>query len=189
MTETSENPFIELSDYWLSITRKEFPNRGFGKWSLATEEPHRLYRILREILISGELRDAYSIKTKSEPSAGGGAVYIHTAPYSDQSKILRLAEELRALDKNHAFQLVRPLVFTTDLHNTWKGSLSRPGDGYHELLHKNNWLYKFHGGELVINAAIQALHQAMEEPPANADQEFLIIRSMLPEEVFASSKS
>jgi len=38
---------------------------------------------------------------------------------------------------------------------------------------------------LVVNGVIQALHKAMEDPPENADTEFLIIRSMLPEEVFA----
>jgi hypothetical protein len=36
-----------------------------------------------------------------------------------------------------------------------------------------------------VNAAIQALHQALENPPENADPEFLIIRSLLPEELFA----
>ena len=61
----------------------------------------------------------------------------------------------------------------------------RTGDGYHELLKEKNWIYKYQDGDLVINAAIQALHQAMENPPENVDPEFLIIRSMLPEEVFA----
>jgi len=191
MTKTDPSPFIELSDYWLSISRKEFPSRGFGKWSLATEEPHRLYGILREELISGVLGDASSIKTKAKPPQGEkvGAVYIHTAPYTDQEKVLRLAEELRDLDGKYVFHLARPLLFTTDLHNTWKEALSRPGDGYHELLHKYNWLYKFQNGELVVNAAIQALHQALEHPPANADPEFLIIRSMLPEELLAGNKN
>ena len=187
MTESDPSLFIELSDYWLSISRKEYPSRGFGKWSLATEEPHRLYRILREELISGALGDASSIKTKVKPPEGEkvGAVYIHTAPYTDLERVLRLAEKLRALDGEHGFRLVRPLIFTTDLHNTWKEKLSRTGDGYHELLHKNNWLYKYKNGELVVNAAIQSLHQAMENPPENADPEFLILRSLLPEEVFA----
>jgi hypothetical protein len=85
--------------------------------------------------------------------------------------------------------LVRPLIFTTDLHNTWKETLSRPGDGYFELLHKYNWIYKYQDGKLVVNAAIQALHQVMEEPPENADEEFLIIRSLLPGELFEGSGS
>jgi len=93
--------------------------------------------------------------------------------------------QLRELDGAHQFQLVRPLIFTTDLHNTWKETLSCPGDGYHELLHKNNWIYRFESGVLVVNAAIQALHQALENPPENADPEFIIIWSMLPEELFA----
>jgi hypothetical protein len=191
MTESNPSPFLELSDFWLSVTRKDFSARGFGKWSLATEEPHRLYGILREALLVGALRDASSIKTKAEPPQGtiAGAVYLHTAPYTDTERVLRLAEELGELDGVHEFRLVRPLKFTTDLHNTWKEALSRPGDGYHELLHKNNWLYKFQNGELVTNAVIQALHQAMENPPKNADPEFLIIRSMLPEELFAGNKN
>ena len=85
-------------------------------------------------------------------------------------------------------QLVQPLLFITDLHNTWCETLSRPGDGYHELLKEKNWIYKYQDGDLVINAAIQALHQAMENPPDNADPEFLIIRSMLPGEVFAEGQ-
>jgi hypothetical protein len=58
-------------------------------------------------------------------------------------------------------------------------------DGYYELLHKNNWIYRYEKEVLVVNAAIQALHQALENPPENADPEFLIIRSLLPEELFA----
>ncbi len=81
---------------------------------------------------------------------------------------------------------MRPLIFTSDLHNTWKETRSRPGDGYHELLHKNYWLYRYQDGKLIVNAVIQALHQALENPPENADPEFLIIRSLLPEEVFAN---
>ena len=191
MADTNQSPFIELSDYWLSITRKDYPIRGFGKWILPTGEPHRLYQILREKLLAGALRDASSMKTKAEPpqGAGAGAVYIHTAPYTDQEKLLRLAEELGELDRAHQFRLVGPLIFTTDLHNTWKETLSHPGDGYYELLHEQNWLYRYEGGVLVVNAAIQALHQAMEDPPENADPEFAIIRSMLPEEVFAREES
>lgn len=34
-------------------------------------------------------------------------------------------------------------------------------------------------GALGVNAAIQALPQAMEEPPGNSDPEFAIIRSLL----------
>ena len=193
MPDTNQSPFIELSDYWLSITRKEYPIRGFGKWILHTGEPHRLYQILREGLLAGALKDASSMKTKAEPpqgaGAGAGAIYIHTAPYTDQEKLLRLAEELGELDGVHQFRLARPLIFTTDLHNTWKETLSRPGDGYHELLHEQNWLYKYQDGKLVINAAIQALHKAMENPPENADPEFAIIRSLLPSEVFARAES
>ena len=187
MAEPTSDQFIELEDYWLSLTRQDYPGRGFGKWSLFTEQPHRLYRILEEVLKSGALRDATSMKTRTEPAedAKVGKVYVYSAPYTDQEKLLRLAEELRELDGAHQFQLVRPLIFTTDLHNTWKETLSRPGDGYHELLHKNNWLYKYQNGELVINAAIDALHRALENPPQNADPEFLIIRSMLPEELFS----
>jgi len=185
MADPNPSPFIEYSDYWLSITRQDYPSRGFGKWSLFTEQPQRLYRILEGMLKSGALGDAYSMKTRTEPREGLEKVYLHSAPYTDQEKQLSLVEELRELDGIHEFQLVRPLIFTTDLHNTWKETLSRPGDGYHELLHKNNWLYRYEGGVLVVNAAIQALHQALENPPENADAEFLIIRSMLPEEVFA----
>ena len=80
------------------------------------------------------------------------------------------------------------LSLKTDLQYTWEFTLSRPGDGYHELLKENNWIYKYQDGKLVVNPAIQALHQAMEDPPENADPEFAIIRSMLPEEVFAGSE-
>ena len=188
MPDSNQSPFSELSDYWLSITRKEYPLRGFGKWMLFTEEPHRLYQILRELLLAGALPAAYSMKTKAEPlpqGAGTGDVYVHSAPYTDQELVLQLAEELRELDGVHGFQLVGPLTFKTDLHNTWGGTLSRPGDGYHELLHEKDWLYSYEGGVLVVNAAILALHQALEDPPENADPEFLIIRSMLSEELFA----
>ncbi|MGB2963642.1 MAG: hypothetical protein WBB69_06615 [Anaerolineales bacterium] len=113
MSKIDPSPFIELSEYWLSDTRKDYPIRGFGKWTLSSEEPHRLYGILREELISGVLRDASSMKTKAEPSHGAkaGAVYLHTAPYTDREKVLRLAEELGELDETHKFQLVQPLIF------------------------------------------------------------------------------
>ncbi len=78
-----------------------------------------------------------------------------------------------------------PLLFKTDLHNTWWRNVSRPGDGYHELLEQQNWIYKYQGGKLVVNPVIAAIHRALEDPPADADQEFQIIRSMLPEELFA----
>ena len=39
-----------------------------------------------------------------------------------------------------------------------------------------------------MNAVIQALHQALEGPPENADKEFLIIRSTLLIELFAWEK-
>jgi hypothetical protein len=187
MPDTNQSPFSELSDYWLSITRKDYPFRGFGKWILSAEEPHRLYQILREMLLAGALPAAYSMKTKAEPAQGAkaGDVYIHTAPYTDQERVLQLAEELRELDGKHQFNLTGPLLFKTDLHNTWEFTISRPGDGYHELLQEQNWLYKYQDGKLIVNAAIQALHQALEDPPLNADQEFLIIRSLLPEELFA----
>ncbi|MCJ7715416.1 MAG: hypothetical protein MUO54_02700 [Anaerolineales bacterium] len=187
MTESNPPAFIELTDFWLSITRRDHPAQGFGKWSLFTEEPHRLYRILEELMKSGALADAYSMKTRTEPREGVEKVYLYSAPYTDQEKLLRLAEELRELDGVHQFQLVRPLIFTTDLHNTWKEKLARPGDGYYELLHKNNWIYRYQGGLLVVNAPIQALHQALEEPPENADRAFLLIRSLLPGELFAGS--
>jgi hypothetical protein len=189
MPDSTSSDFILLSDYWFSITRKDYPARGYGKWILFTEEPHRLYRILEELLKSGALAEAYSMKTKAKPSEGVGKVYLYSAPYTDQDKLLRLAEELRELDGIHKLKLVRPLIFTTDLHNTWKETLARPGDGYYELLHKYNWIYKYSDGKLGVNAAIQALHQALENPPENADPEFLIIRSLLPEVLFARPMS
>jgi len=42
MSKTDPSPFIELSNYWFSITRKDYPTRGFGKWTLFSEEPHWL---------------------------------------------------------------------------------------------------------------------------------------------------
>ena len=135
MTETDSSEFIELENYWLSITRRDYFPRGFGKWMLYNKKPHRLYQILREELLAGALSDASSIKTRADRPAGEvGGVFIYTAPYTDQQRVLRLAEELRELDKGHQFRLVRPLLFITDLHNTWAETLSRPGDGYHELL-------------------------------------------------------
>ena len=110
MSDTNQSPFIELSDYWFSITRKDYPIRGFGKWILTAEEPHRLYQILREGMLAGALRDAYSMKTKAEPPQGAtaGDVYVFTAPYTDQELVLRLAEELWELDGVHQFRLARP---------------------------------------------------------------------------------
>ncbi|MCJ7735038.1 MAG: hypothetical protein MUP11_10870 [Anaerolineales bacterium] len=186
MTAIDPSAFTELSDFWLSITRKDFPNRGFGKWMLFTEGPLQLYQLLRDQLLVGALRDAFSIKTKAEPPEDRGAVYVHTAPYTDREKVLRLAEELLELDRVHQFQLTGPLLFKTDLHNTWAETISRPGDGYHELL-KRNWLYRYEDGKLMVNAVIQALHQSLEDPPENADPAFLLIRSLLPRELFAGS--
>lgn len=128
------------------------------------------------------------MKTKEEPPPQGatvGDVYVFTAPYTDQEVVLRLAEELRELDGVGQFRLMGPLLFKTDLHNTWGGTLSSPGDGYHKLLKEKDWLYKYKNKKLVVNAAIQALHVAMDNPPENADTEFAIIRSMLLREVFA----
>jgi hypothetical protein len=177
--------FIELSEYWISITRKDYPSQGLGKWSLFTRQPQQLYQNLRELMISGALLDACSLKTKSEPDREVARVYLYSGPYTDQEKLLRLAQEIRDLDQSHDFQLERPLIFTTDLHNTWKETLSRPGDGYHELIKKINWIYKYQGGELIVQPAIQALHQALENPLPQADPEFLLIRSLLPENMFA----
>jgi len=179
-------PFIELNDFWLSITREDFALRGYGKWMLATDEPHQLYQILKKELQAGKLAEAFSIKTREEPKKGAvGEVYIFTAPYNDKEKVLQVADELKALNEKFNFDLMRPLLFKTDLHNTWWRNVSAPGDGYHELLEKQNWIYKYKDGKLVVNAAIEALHQVLENPPENVDQEFKIIRSMLPEELFA----
>ena len=190
MSEINPDKFIKLDDYWLSITRKDHPLRGFGKWILYAEDPHQLYDVLREALLDGALPDASSMKTKAESPKDSktGKVYVYTAPYTDQELVLRLAQQIQELDGVQQLGLVRPLSFKTDLHNTWEFTLSRPGDGYHELLKENNWIYKYQDGKLVVNPAIQTLHQAMEDPPENADPEFAIIRSMLPEEVFAGSE-
>ncbi len=180
------SPFIELNDYWLSITREDFPLQGFGKWMLYTDEPHQLFKILRDELLDGGFPDAFSIKTRSEPKKGAvGEVYLFTAPYTDREKVLRVAEQLGKLNQKYNFDLMGPLLFKTDLHNTWWRNVSAPGDGYHELLEQQNWLYKYQGGKMVVNPAIEALHRALENPPEDTDQEFQIIRSLLPEELFA----
>lgn len=183
---TKPSPFIEMNDYWLSITREDFPLQGFGKWMLYTDEPHQLFNILRDELLDGGFPDAFSIKTLSEPKKGGvGEVYVFTAPYTDREKVLRVAEQLRVLNEKYNFDLMGPLLFKTDLHNTWWRNVSAPGDGYHELLEKQNWIYKYKGGKLMVNPVIAALHSVLESPPVDTDQEFLIIKSMLPEELFA----
>jgi hypothetical protein len=182
---SQSQPFIELDDYWLSITREDFPLQGFGKWMLQTDEPHQLFTILRDELRDGTFPNVFSIKTRSEPKEGAlGEVYVYTAPYTDRTKVLKVADELRVLNEKYNFDLMGPLLFKTDLHNTWWRNVSRPGDGYHELLEQQNWIYQYKGGKLLVNPAIQALHQALEEPPQDADPGFLIIRSMLPEELF-----
>ncbi|MCK5794701.1 MAG: hypothetical protein KAH12_08335 [Anaerolineales bacterium] len=183
-------PFIELNDYWLSITREDFALRGYGKWMLSTDEPHQLYKILKEEMKGGGLSDSFSVKTREEPKKGAvGEVYVFTAPYTDREKVLRVAEELKGLNEKYNFDLLGPLLFKTDLHNTWWRNVSRPGDGYHELLEQQNWIYKYQGGKLVVNGAIEALHKALENPPPDIDQEFQIIRSMLPEELYAGEES
>jgi hypothetical protein len=182
-------PFIELNDYWLSITREDFALPGYGKWMLYTDEPHQLFNILREEMLPGGLADVFSIKTRSEPKkAAVGEVYVFSAPYTDRARVLRVAEELRLLNQKYNFDLMGPLLFKTDLHNTWWRNVSRPGDGYHELLEQQNWIYKYQGGKLVVNAVIEALHQALENPPEEIDQEFAIIRSMLPDELYAGEE-
>ena len=178
--------FIELNDYWLSITREDFALRGYGKWMLYTAEPHQLYQILKGEMKKGAFPDAFSLKTRAEPKTDAvGEVYIFTAPYTDREKVTRVAGELKGLNEKYNFALMGPLIFKTDLHNTWWRNVSRPGDGYHELLEQENWIYKYKGGKLIVNPVIQALHQALENPPQDADPAFLIIRSMLPEELFA----
>lgn len=180
------SPFIEQNNFWLSITREDFPLQGFGKWMLYTDEPHQLFKILKDELLDGAFPDAFSIKTKSEPKKESlGEVYLYTAPYTDREKVLRVAEQLGVLNVKYNFDLMAPLIFKTDLHNTWWRNVSAPGDGYHELLENQNWIYKYQGGKMVVNAVIEALHRALEDPPKEIDQEFQIIRSMLPEELFA----
>lgn len=185
MSEKSE--FIEHKDTWLSCSRRGVDPRGAGKWMLHTDQPHELYALLKEQLLAGKLQEAFSIKTRTEIPASGGSVYLHTGPYTDRSKLLRLAEELREINDSTPLGLKPPLVFKTDLHNTWCETIARPGDGYYELL-KRNWLYKYENGKLIIRAAILGLHQMLEDPPHNADPEFLIIRSMLPEHMFAGER-
>ena len=182
------SPFLEQTDYWTSITRRADYPRGMGKWMLHTDQPRRLYGILREELMAGKLAEAYSIKTKTKAPSRRSAVYIHAGPYTDQERLLRLAIEIQALDGIHDLQLTGPLLYKSDLHNTWCESLARPGDRYYTLL-KRNWLYRYSDGTLVVNAVIQALHQAMEDPPENADKEFLLIRSMLPGELFVGNET
>ena len=184
MSPPDRDRFIQREDYWISITRRDYQTRGLGKWMLHTEDPHGLYGILKETFLSGGLRDASSIKTKARPRRGVGSVYVFSGPYTDRAKLLRLVEELRNLNEGTPLHLREPLVFKTDLHNTWCEALARPGDGYYELL-KRNWLYRYKDGKLVVRAAILALHRALEDPPPDADPEFMIIRSMLPENMFA----
>jgi hypothetical protein len=179
---TDPSPFLEQTDYWTSITRRgEYP-RGMGKWMLHTDQPHWLYGILRDVFLAGKLAAVYSIKTITEAPPEGGAVYLHTGPYTDQNRVRAVAEEIHDIYDRVDLQLTHSMIYKTDLHNTWCETLARPGDRYYALL-KRNWLYKW-GGVLVVNAVIQALHQALEDPPRHADREFLLIRSMLPEELF-----
>ena len=98
-----------------------------------------------------------------------------------------VAEEIHDIYDRVDLRLTHPMIYKTDLHNTWCETLARPGDRYHALL-KRNWLYQW-GGVLVVNAVIQALHQALEDPPENADREFLLIRSMLPGELFVGNEA
>jgi len=181
---TDQMEFIEKKDTWLSCSRRGVDPRGAGKWMLHTEQPHELYNQLREQLLAGKLLDAFSIKTRTDLPASGGSVYMHSGPYTNQAKLLRLAEELREINDSTPLGLKPPLVFKTDLHNTWCETLARPGDGYYELL-KRNWLYKYDNGKLIVRAAILGLHLILEDPPENSDPEFLIVRSLLPEHMFA----
>ena len=89
--------FIELSDLWISITRKGDYPRGMGKWMLFTSDPYQLYEFLRKGMKGRKLESAYSVKTKAEQTEERGSVYVHTGPYTDQGLILKLAEELRDL--------------------------------------------------------------------------------------------
>ena len=177
--------YLELSDYWRSITRRPFLACGNGKWKIYTKDAHQVYKILREVYIASGLKDVTSIKVRDELEEGIDNVYVYTAPYTDLNKVSQLAEELLKLHWEHNFRMDRPLHFKTDLHTNWQKSISASGDGYHELLSKKNWIYKYVDGKLEINAIIDSLHQAMEDPPENADKEFAVIRSMLPREVFA----
>ena len=177
-------PFHDTGASWLAVSRPEVTARGIGKWMLRTDQPHGLYQLLKGQFQQGSLPSALGLKTRRQASPDGGAVYVYTGPYTDQDQVLQLAEELRAVDAEHDLQLKPPLLFKSDLHNTWCETLARPGDGYYELL-KGNWLYKYQKGILLVNPAVQALHRAVEHPPDNADPAFLLIRSLLPEILFA----
>ena len=165
MSDTNQSPFSELSDFWLSITRRDHNPQGIGKWLVYTPDSLLTYQILQETLKAGGLADVISIKTRREPRDRIEGVFVYAAPYTDLEKVTRLAAELLQLVQEQDFQLARPLLFKTDLHNTWAKVYSRPGDGYHELLEKKYWIYEYKDGELVVNAAIQALHQVLEDPP------------------------
>ena len=118
----------------------------------------------------------------------GPGLAEHGQATEDVRRLLRGLHQpvqLQILNEGYNFDLLKPLIFKTDLHNTWWRNVSRPGDGYHELLEKQDWIYKLRGGKLLVNAPIDAIHQALEKPPEQIDQEFAIIRSMLPEELFA----
>jgi len=179
-------PFHDTAGPWLAISRPEVTARGIGKWMLHTRSPQRLFQALKKAFQGGSLPSALGLKTKPKHPPEGGAVYVYTGPYTDQDLILQLAEELRAVHGEHDLGLNRPLIYKTDLHNTWCETLARPGDGYYELL-KGNWIYKYHQGTLIVNPPIQALHRALEHPPNNADPQFLLLRSLLPEVLFAGS--
>lgn len=84
-----------------------------------------------------------------------------------------MAEQLGALNVKYNFALMGPLLFKTDLHNTWWRNVSALEDGYHELLEQQNWIYKYQGGKLLVNAVIEALHRALEDPPEDIDPESL----------------
>ena len=97
----SPTSFIELNDYWLSITREDFALRGFGKWMLSTDEPHQLFQILKGEMQDGGLPDVFSVKTLEEPKEKKlGEVYLFTAPYTDRKKVTRVASELKGLTRN-----------------------------------------------------------------------------------------
>ena len=188
--QTMNSPalFHDTGSAWLAVSRPEVAARGIGKWMLRTNEPHRLFDLLKEAFQNGSLPSALGLKTKKQAPPARGSVYAYTGPYTDQDLVLQLAEELRAVDTEHDLRLKPPLTFKSDLHNTWCETLARPGDGYYELL-KKNWIYKYQQGTLIINPPIQALHRALERPPENADPAFLLIRSLLPEILFASPPS
>ena len=82
MSESSPADFIELDDHWRSITRRDHNARGVGKWILGSADPHRLYQILREEMLSGVLLEVISMKTKKERAKGeGGGVYLSLYRY------------------------------------------------------------------------------------------------------------